>query len=64
MRLPIRLLHGLTVAPVAPASEHATRTDCDALSDDALLEVLPFRLIWGVVGSSTGRFAQFPGVRV
>ncbi len=59
--LPTRVFHWLTVALVAAAyaTWRLNWMDWHALAGDALLGLLLFRLVWGVVGSETARFASF-----
>ncbi len=56
-----RLFHWLTVALVAAAyiTWRLNWMDWHALTGEALLALLLFRVIWGFVGSETARFARF-----
>ena len=59
--LPTRLFHWLLVALIAfswwTAEEH--HTNWHIWSGIAILTLLVFRLLWGLVGSSTARFSSF-----
>ena len=59
--LPTRLFHWLTVVLVATAyvSWRINRMDWHVIAGEALLALVVFRLIWGLVGSETARFARF-----
>jgi cytochrome b len=59
--LPTRLSHWLTVVLVLAAyvTERLNWMNWHALAGTALLAILLFRLVWGVVGSETARFAAF-----
>jgi cytochrome b len=59
--LPTRLFHWLTVALVLAAyvTWRLNWMDWHAGAGEALLALLLFRLVWGVVGSDTARFARF-----
>jgi cytochrome b len=59
--LPIRLVHWLLAALIAFSwwSVHDHHTDWHIWSGCAILTLLIFRLLWGFVGSSTARFANF-----
>jgi cytochrome b len=59
--LPIRLFHWLLTALIAFSwwSVHNHHTDWHIWSGIAILTLLVFRLLWGVFGSSTARFANF-----
>ncbi len=59
--LPIRLFHWLLTALVAFSwwSIENHHTDWHIWSGVAILTLLVFRLLWGVFGSSTARFANF-----
>ena len=58
---PTRLFHWLVVALVAVAyvTWRLNWMDWHALAGDALLALLIFRLLWGVLGSDTARFSRF-----
>ena len=58
---PTRLFHWLVVALVAAAyvTWRLNWMDWHALAGDALLVLLFFRLLWGVLGSDTARFSRF-----
>jgi cytochrome b len=59
--LPTRLFHWLTVVLVAAAyvTERLNWMNWHVIAGTALLALLLFRLVWGVVGSETARFAHF-----
>jgi cytochrome b len=59
--LPIRLFHWLLTALIVFSwwSVHYHHTDWHIWSGIAILTLLVFRLLWGVFGSSTARFANF-----
>jgi cytochrome b len=59
--LPVRLVHWLLTGLIAFSwwSVHNHHTDWHIWSGCAILTLLIFRLLWGVVGSSTARFANF-----
>jgi cytochrome b len=59
--LPIRLFHWLIVALIAFSwwSGETGRMDWHYRSGLAALVLLIFRLLWGVIGSSTARFSHF-----
>jgi len=59
--LPVRLVHWLLAALIAFSwwSVHNHHTDWHIWSGIAILTLLLFRLLWGLVGSSTARFASF-----
>jgi cytochrome b len=59
--LPIRLFHWLLAALIAFSwwSVHNHHTDWHIWSGCAILTLLIFRLLWGLVGSSTARFLSF-----
>jgi cytochrome b len=59
--LPIRLFHWLLAALITFSwwSVHNNHTDLHIWSGLAILTLLIFRLLWGVVGSSTARFSSF-----
>ncbi len=59
--LPTRLFHLLTVVLVLAAyvTERLNWMDWHVRAGTALLALLLFRLIWGVLGSDTARFAGF-----
>ena len=59
--LPTRLFHWLLAALIAFSwwSVHNHHTDWHIWSGCAILTLLIFRLLWGVVGSSTARFPNF-----
>ena len=59
--LPVRLVHWLLAALIAFSwwSVHNHHTDWHIWSGCAILTLLIFRLLWGFVGSSTARFANF-----
>jgi cytochrome b len=59
--LPIRLYHWLLAALIAFSwwSVQTHHTDWHIWSGCAILTLLIFRLLWGVVGSSTARFSSF-----
>ena len=59
--LPVRLTHWLLAALIAFSwwSVKYHHTDWHIWSGFAILTLLLFRLMWGVVGSSTARFANF-----
>lgn len=59
--LPVRLVHWLLAGLIAFSwwSVHNHHTDWHIWSGCAILTLLIFRLLWGVVGSSTARFAGF-----
>ena len=58
---PTRLFHWLVVALVAAAyvTWRLNWMNWHALVGDALLVLLFFRLLWGVLGSETARFSRF-----
>ncbi len=59
--LPIRLFHWMLAALFSFSwwSAETGKMDWHQLSGKTLLGVIAFRLIWGVIGSSTARFGQF-----
>ena len=59
--LPVRLIHWLLAGLIAFSwwSVHNHHTDWHIWSGCAILTLLIFRLLWGLVGSSTARFANF-----
>ena len=59
--LPVRLVHWLLAALIAFSwwSVHNHHTDWHIWSGCAILTLLIFRVLWGFVGSSTARFANF-----
>jgi len=59
--VPTRLFHWLTVALVAAAyvTWRLNWMDWHAYAGEALLALLIFRLVWGLIGSDTARFSQF-----
>jgi cytochrome b len=59
--LPVRLTHWLLAALIAFSwwSVHNHHTDWHIWSGCAILTLLIFRLLWGIVGSSTARFSSF-----
>ncbi len=59
--LPIRLVHWLiaVLIPFSWWSAHSDHLSWHRLSGYTVLGLLLFRLLWGVMGSSTARFAQF-----
>ncbi len=59
--MPTRLFHlGLVLLfPVAWWCEYTERMDWHKLAGFAVAALLVFRLCWGVIGSSTARFASF-----
>jgi cytochrome b len=59
--LPVRIVHWLLAALIAFSwwSVKYHHTDWHIWSGVAILTLLVFRLLWGVVGSSTARFANF-----
>jgi cytochrome b len=59
--LPVRLVHWLLAGLIAFSwwSVHNHHTDWHIWSGFAILTLLLFRLMWGVVGSSTARFSSF-----
>lgn len=59
--LPIRLFHWLLVILVAVSwlSAEERRMDIHLLSGLGVLGLVTFRLLWGLFGSSTARFASF-----
>jgi cytochrome b len=59
--LPIRLVHWLLAALIAFSwwSVHNHHTGWHIWSGCAILTLLIFRLLWGLVGSSTARFTSF-----
>jgi len=59
--LPVRLVHWLLAALIAFSwwSVHHHHTDWHIWSGCAILTLLIFRFLWGLVGSSTARFANF-----
>jgi len=59
--LPVRLFHWTLVALIAFSwwSVKNHHTDWHIWSGISILTLLIFRLLWGVVGSSTARFANF-----
>jgi cytochrome b len=59
--LPIRLFHWLLAALIGFSwwSIENNHTDWHIWSGVAILTLLVFRLLWGIVGSSTARFASF-----
>jgi len=59
--LPVRLVHWLLAALIAFSwwTVHNHHTDWHIWSGCAILTLLIFRLLWGLVGSSTARFSTF-----
>jgi cytochrome b len=59
--LPVRLVHWLLAGLIAFSwwSVHNHHTDWHIWSGCAILTLLIFRLVWGLVGSSTARFGSF-----
>jgi len=59
--LPVRLVHWLLAALIAFSwwTVHNHHTDWHIWSGCAILTLLIFRLLWGLVGSSTARFSSF-----
>jgi cytochrome b len=59
--LPVRLVHWLLAGLIAFSwwSVHHHHTNWHIWSGCAILTLLIFRLLWGFVGSSTARFANF-----
>lgn len=59
--LPVRLVHWLLAGLIAFSwwSVHNQHTSWHVWSGCAILTLLIFRLLWGVVGSSTARFSNF-----
>ena len=59
--LPVRLVHWLLAGLIVFSwwSVHNHHTDWHILSGISILTLLLFRLMWGLVGSSTARFASF-----
>ena len=59
--LPTRLFHWLLVVLIAFSwwSVHHDRTQWHIWSGCAILTLLIFRILWGLVGSSTARFSSF-----
>ena len=59
--LPVRLVHWLLVALIAFSwwSAENDRMEWHIWSGLGILTLILFRLLWGVVGSSTARFANF-----
>jgi len=59
--LPVRLVHWLLVCLIAFSwwTVHNHHTDWHIWSGCAILTLLIFRLLWGFLGSSTARFANF-----
>lgn len=59
--LPTRLFHwGLVVlVTVAVVSAKLDRMDTHMLAGEAVLALLLFRLVWGLIGSQTARFTDF-----
>ena len=59
--LPVRLVHWLLAALIAFSwwSVNYHHTDWHIWSGFAILTLLLFRLLWGLFGSSTARFANF-----
>ena len=59
--LPVRLIHWLLAVLIAFSwwSVHNHHTDWHIWSGCAILTLLIFRVLWGFVGSSTARFANF-----
>ncbi|MCX7283557.1 MAG: cytochrome b/b6 domain-containing protein [Novosphingobium sp.] len=59
--VPIRIFHWLLVGLIAFSwwSAESGRLDWHLISGIGILALLVFRLMWGVVGSSTARFASF-----
>ena len=59
--LPVRLVHWLLAALIAFSwwSVRNHHTDWHIWSGCAILTLLVFRILWGFVGSSTARFANF-----
>ena len=59
--IPIRLFHWLVVGLIGfswGAAEYG-KMDLHRLSGSVLLGLVAFRLIWGLIGSNTARFASF-----
>lgn len=59
--LPVRLFHGaiILLVPALWATHHWELMDLHILLGEIMLGLILFRLIWGVLGSSTARFAGF-----
>ena len=59
--LPIRLFHWAIVLliPALWWTQHVERLDLHILLGETMLALVLFRLIWGVIGGSTARFATF-----
>jgi cytochrome b len=59
--LPTRLFHAAIVllVPALWWTQHMGRLDLHILLGEAMLGLVLFRLIWGLIGSSTARFAGF-----
>ena len=59
--LPTRLFHWLLAALIAAAwaTNHYNQMEWHELCGYAILTLLVFRVIWGVIGSDTARFARF-----
>jgi len=59
--LPVRIVHWLLAALIAFSwwSAHNDHVDWHIWSGCAILTLLVFRLLWGIVGSSTARFGNF-----
>ena len=59
--MPVRLFHWLLLALVATswAAYHYDRMQLHLISGHAILALLIFRIVWGVIGSDTARFTQF-----
>lgn len=61
--LPVRLFHWITVALILTLylTQRFDLMDWHIRAGEALLALVIFRLIWGVAGSDTARFAHFIG---
>jgi cytochrome b len=59
--LPVRLFHGAIVllVPALWATHHWEQMDLHILLGEVMLGLILWRLLWGVLGSSTARFASF-----
>ncbi len=59
--IPVRLVHWLLVSLIAFSwwSVHAQHTSWHIWSGCAILALLIFRFLWGLVGSTTARFSSF-----
>lgn len=59
--LPVRLFHGaiILLVPALWATHHWEQMDLHILLGEVMLGLILWRLLWGVLGSSTARFVTF-----